>query len=334
MPQRRPRPFPWLTSVLAIAGTLVLIGSASAQSAADPAFPVTIDHKFGSTTIESEPTRVVSVGLRDQDTLWALGVKPVAVREWWGEYPFAAWPWAQAALGDSQPVVLSSGDLDFEQIASLAPDLIIGTYSGLTQQEYDTLSRIAPTVAQSGAYANWGTPWQVEARTIGAAVGKEAEAEALIEGVEAHVAEVKAAHPEFVGHTGAVTHASGDGQFWLYGSQDARTLLMGDLGFALPDELAALVPSDAFGVSVSGERVGLLGDLDALLWFVSGEDLSVPPIGTPLYQGLAVAKEGRDMVLPFSSPVAGAFSFSTVLSLPYAVDELAPLLADVVATDE
>ena len=41
------------------------------------AFPVTIEHKYGSTTIEAEPQRVVSVGFAEHDGILALGVTPV-----------------------------------------------------------------------------------------------------------------------------------------------------------------------------------------------------------------------------------------------------------------
>ena len=36
---------------------------------------------------------------------------------------------------------------DFEQIASLAPDLIIGTNAGMRERDYEKLSKIAPTIA-------------------------------------------------------------------------------------------------------------------------------------------------------------------------------------------
>jgi iron complex transport system substrate-binding protein len=39
----------------------------------DDPCPVTIAHKHGSTTIRSEPARIVTVGLTDQDALLALG---------------------------------------------------------------------------------------------------------------------------------------------------------------------------------------------------------------------------------------------------------------------
>ncbi len=50
-----------------------------------PAFPVTIEHKFGSVTIPAEPQRVIALGYSEVDPILALGVKPIAVREWFGE---------------------------------------------------------------------------------------------------------------------------------------------------------------------------------------------------------------------------------------------------------
>ena len=70
------------------------------------AFPVTVTHALGSTTIESEPQRVVTVGVTEQDTVLAVGVTPVGVTDWYGDQPYATWPWAQDELGDAQPEVL------------------------------------------------------------------------------------------------------------------------------------------------------------------------------------------------------------------------------------
>ena len=46
----------------------------------------------------------------------------------------------------------------------------------------------------------------------------------------------------------------------------------------------------------------------------------------PLYERLDALKEGRDIFLEVDEPLAGALSFGTVLSLPYLLDELTPLL--------
>ncbi|GAA3154408.1 hypothetical protein GCM10020255_034750 [Rhodococcus baikonurensis] len=37
------------------------------------AFPVTIDHKFGSTTVEQAPSRIAAVGIGDADVLLSSG---------------------------------------------------------------------------------------------------------------------------------------------------------------------------------------------------------------------------------------------------------------------
>src|SRR5688500_17670537 len=66
-------------------------------------FPVTVEHKFGETLVEEEPARVVSVGYTEHDVLLQLGVVPVGVTDWYGDQPFATWPWAQDLLGDAEP---------------------------------------------------------------------------------------------------------------------------------------------------------------------------------------------------------------------------------------
>ena len=116
----------------------------------------------------AEPQRVVTVGVTEQDAVLALGVIPVGVTDWYGDQPFAVWPWAQDELGDGEPAVLSSADgLQFEEIAGLAPDLIIGTNAGMTQEDYDRLTKIAPTIAQSGDYSDYFEPWDVQTLAIG-----------------------------------------------------------------------------------------------------------------------------------------------------------------------
>jgi len=78
--------------VLALAALLVMAVPAFAQD-----FPVTVEHIYGTTTIPAKPERVVSVGMHEQDFLYALGIAPVGVKEWWGEQPYATWSWAEEA---------------------------------------------------------------------------------------------------------------------------------------------------------------------------------------------------------------------------------------------
>lgn len=58
------------------------LGSGGAEQGA---FPVTLKHSFGETTITKEPTKVATVGWVDQDMAVSLGVVPVgATAMTWG----------------------------------------------------------------------------------------------------------------------------------------------------------------------------------------------------------------------------------------------------------
>src|SRR5262245_38105575 len=81
-----PTPAP-ATSTSAPAVTSIPNTATPEATAAPAAFPVTSEHKFGATTITAKPERVVAVGLVEQDALLALGVVPVATREWYGARP-------------------------------------------------------------------------------------------------------------------------------------------------------------------------------------------------------------------------------------------------------
>ena len=144
-----------------------------------------MEHAFGATEIAAEPERVVTVGLTEQDTVLALGVAPVGVTEWYGEQPYATWPWAQDELGDATPEVLSQADgLQIERIAALEPDLILGLNAGLDDTTYAQLSEIAPTVADAEGAEGYFSPWRDQTLMIGQALGKEAEAQALVDDVD------------------------------------------------------------------------------------------------------------------------------------------------------
>jgi iron complex transport system substrate-binding protein len=296
----------------------------SAAEAEAGAFPVTIEHKFGSTTVEQAPERVVVAGLREQDALLALGVVPVATTEWYGKHPGAIFPWAKEALGDAPlPEVLDFTDgLQFERIAGLRPDLILAVYSGLTQKDYDTLSKIAPTIAQPPGQVDWGSSWQDEIVTAGRAVGKPKEAERLRDEAQALLDEAAQEHPEFKGQTAAV--ATTYQGVWVYGPQDARSRLLTDLGFTYPEPLRN-VGGDEFGGQLSGEKLELL-DVGALIWFANpGPAEKVRE--NRVYSRLKVRTKGRDIFLTETGTLYEATTFVSVLSIPLLVEDLVPKLA-------
>lgn len=306
-------------------------GSAKREASGDAAFPVTIAHRYGSATVPKAPERVVSVGYHEQDTILALGVKPVAVREWIGKKPYATHAWAKDELGDARPVVLE-GELNFEQIAALKPDLIVATSALLEEQQYQTLAKIAPTIPEASQYVGFGMPWQEITRTIGRALGRAERAETLVAEVEADFAEAREQHPEFKGRSGIVAYDFGLGTVGAYGPQDPRARVLSALGLDVPKPIADLA-GDQFFAEIGAEQMQLL-EADALVWILFLEDGAKSQIEKdPIYPSLRVAKEGRDVFLDQKNDLQGALSFSTVLSLPYVLDKLVPKLAAAVDGD-
>ncbi|TWF78462.1 iron complex transport system substrate-binding protein [Pseudonocardia hierapolitana] len=317
---------------LGAAGLLTACGGGSTPPppAAGPApagaFPLTVEHSKGATEIKSAPQRVVTVGFSDQDPVLAMGVRPVAVTDWYGDHPYATWPWAQDELGDAQPVVLNRGaftgtpDYRYEEIAALSPDLIVGLYTSMDDTQYQTLSRIAPTVAPPAGYPEWGAPWDEYTRLAGRALGVPDRAEQLITGVNAQLEAAAAANPRFEGRTAVVAERFEGGQSFVRSPNDPRSQLVAALGFTIPPEIGELA-GDMDGATISDEQMALL-DRDVLLWNTGfspevREDIE----RAPLYSRLNVVEEGRAIFVD-DPMVSAAWTWGTVLSLPTVIDAL------------
>jgi iron complex transport system substrate-binding protein len=316
-----------LTAVALLAGCSSGGGTATtSKSSGSGAFPVTIAHKYGSTTIRSAPKRIVVAGLTEQDALLALGVTPVATTRWLDAYPGEIGPWAKAKLGKARtPTVLDDSDgIQFEKIAALHPDLILDLYSGVTKKDYTTLSAIAPTVAPPSGVPDYGIAWDQATLTVGRAIGRPAQAKKLVDSVTNDLATARRQHPGFAGRTAAMaTIYQG---YFVYGKDDPRTRLLTSLGFTFPADLDA-VTGTTFGQSISEERAELL-NTDALVWLLEkpAADTRTLHDGT-LYGRQPVVKEGREILVDQSADYGNAISFVSVLSLPYVLRRLVPQLA-------
>lgn len=291
-------------------------------------FPVTVEHALGATTIESEPQRVVTVGVTEQDTVLALGITPVGVTDWYGDQPYATWPWAQDELGDAQPEVLTTSDgFDFERIAALEPDLIIGTNAGLDDVAYDTLSEIAPTIAHPEGAPLYFSPWDDQARLIAPALGRSDEMEQIIADIEGSFAEARAEHPEFEGVSAAfLQNAFYDGNAIAY-QEGLSTKFLTDLGFTIPAVLDELATDGQAHIPL--ERLSVLDEADVLLWATEAPSDRLALEAEPLYNTLQAVQDGQ---LVFTDGVtAGAIYFTSPLSLPFVLDQLVPAFASTIA---
>ncbi|TKV59022.1 iron-siderophore ABC transporter substrate-binding protein [Nakamurella flava] len=284
--------------------------SGSASAAVTAGYPVTIDHIFGSTTIATQPQRVVTVGFNEQDFALALGVVPVGTREFIGN-DFARRPWAQEALGGATIPTVGEQQLNLEQIAAADPDLILGPYAFLDQNIYDQLSAIAPTVgdlAPAGAVS-----WQQELAAVGTALDKSAQAQELAASVEQRFTDAKTAHPEFAGKTLALVLLLDSG-YYVLEPTDPRMRFFTDLGFSAPSVTGQIAAENT--ADLNADVVAVLGAAQAEF------------TADPLVQNLPAVTENRVVYFgPFTGDFAGALGFSSPLSLPYALDVAVPRLA-------
>jgi len=324
----------FITGVGAAALAAAFLAACGDEDAGSTSTPEarSVQHQHGTTEISGIPERIVTVGWTEQDAVLALGIVPVGTTEWFGDHPGAIHPWAQDELGDTPPPeVLSYADgIQFERIAALQPDLILALYVpfGLTAEDYERLSEIAPTIAPPAGVAEGGVSWQELTRIVGIAVGQHAEAERIVADVEARFAAAKEEHPEFVGALGVNAYPTPEGNFQAYPSPDPGGRLMTELGFVVPPAIVDLAAGAAW-VDISGEQASLF-DIDVVLWLVDDEVGRDRLLNYPLYGGLDVAEQGRHVFLMYDGPtadLASACSIQTVLSLPFLLDHLVPMLA-------
>lgn len=309
-------------------------GDGAATSAG--AFPVTIEHAFGETTIASDPQRVVTVGWSDHDMVAAVGEVPVgATKITWGGNDAGstdAFDEAVTELGASPEDVVRLDDSDgiqTDEIAALEPDLILGTNSGLTQEDYDALSKIAPVVAYPEA--PWATPWRDSVEMVGRALGREDEAEQAVAETEKAIADAAAAHPELEGTSiawGSFTPTDLS-TITLYATTDLRPQIFRELGMVDADVVTEGSTAGAFSFNLSAEQADTL-DADVLVFYTDGGVDPEALLDDPLVGQIPALRSGAYVAAETGQAVQGLSSPSP-LSIPVAMEEFVPLVAQAAA---
>jgi iron complex transport system substrate-binding protein len=333
MPRPLLRSTALVAAALTTAGALAACGSGDTASTADAsssssgggggsgAFPVTVSTAFGDVEIEAEPQRVVALGWSDAETALALGVQPVGASDWLAFGGEGVGPWAEGGY-DEAPEIIETLEPSLEAVAALEPDLILDTRSDATQERYEALSAIAPTVGQPEGVEAYLTTWQQQLDLVGRALGRTEEAGRLREDLEQRVADAAAAHPEFAGTEVAVGAYTSEG-FAAYVRGDTRVDLMEALGFTNKPAVQDLA-TGSFSVPLSEEQVPLL---DAPLTVVFPIFVDPAQItGNPLWQTLGSVQQGNAVVL--DETLANAFSSGSVTGIGYALDNAVPLFAE------
>ncbi|MCC3281517.1 iron-siderophore ABC transporter substrate-binding protein [Arthrobacter caoxuetaonis] len=314
-------------------------GTESTAGSSDQ-FPVTIEHAFGETTIESAPERVATVSWVNTDTALALGVVPVGMPLYeWGGNENGTTPWIDDALeelgapigSDDAPVQYSETDgINFDEIAATTPDVILAAYSGITEEEYEKLTAIAPVVAYPET--PYYTSWQDSAAMIGKALGKSDEAAQLVEDTEKAIADKAAEYPDLAGTSfiyGNLDTTAGADQISIYTSGDNRPKFLKELGMVQAPIVDENAPEDAFYLTWSPERANEL-EADLFVSWVADDAAKEAITADPLLSQIPALKNGG-LVADSDNTLTLSISAANVLSIPYALDNFVPLLGEAAA---
>lgn len=308
-------------------------GSSNSEDSATQ-YPIVIKHALGETVIEEKPERVATVAWANHDVALALDVVPVGfsaanygVQDESGMLPWTAEKLKE--LGEENPNIYQDTDgIDFEAISDSNPDVILAAYSGLTQEEYDTLSEIAPVVAYPET--PWVITWRDQILYNAKGMGMEEEGKQLIADTEKLIQDKANEFPEIKGKKAAfgMFNATDLSKFYIYTPADPRGELLEDLGMAYPESIKAQVQDESsFYIELSSENADALNDAEILIAY--GDDNTLKALqADPILGEVPAIKNGTVLIIPDNTPLAAAGN-PNPLSIQYTIDEYVTLISEV-----
>ncbi|MTW86877.1 ABC transporter substrate-binding protein [Virgibacillus dakarensis] len=332
------------TLLISVALMTVLVGCSGQQSSSKPAgtetsqthdaeseYPIVIKHAFGETEIPSKPERVVTIQWGNHDVALALGVVPVgfSAANFGVQDDSGLLPWTDEKLeelGVTDPNVFQDTDgLDFEAISDAKPDVILAAYSGITQEDYDLLSQIAPVVAYPTA--PWATTWREQVSLNATGMGMKAEGEELIKDIENMVNEKLNKYPQIEGKKVVWVNFSAEdmSKLHIYTPADSRVSFLYELGMVYPESVTEQIKDpDSYSLNLSAENAEALYDADLIIGY-GNEELLQALKADPLLGKIPAIKRGSVAFIESDTPLVAAGT-PNPLSISYTIDEYLKLI--------
>lgn len=340
----------FITTLLITMLVFALVGCSSQSSSSEPAstetktettdsentntnYPIVIKHAFGETVIEEKPERVVTISWANHDVVLALDVVPVGfsasnygVQDGSGMLPWTAEKLKE--LGEKKPNIFQDTDgLDFEAIADADPDVILASYSGITQEDYDTLSEIAPVVAyETGP---WVTSWRDQIKFNSMGMGMEEEGKQLIADTEKLIQDKANEHAELKGKKAAFAMISATdlSKFYVYTPADPRGEFLAELGMEYPESVKSQIADpNSFYIELSAENADALNDVEILISY--GDENTLKALqADPILGKVPAIERGSVAIIGDNTPLAAAGN-PNPLSIAYSIDEYLTLLSE------
>lgn len=296
-------------------------------------FPITIEHAFGETVVEEEPLRVATWGWGSTEAAIAAGVYPVAIAEQlWTVGKGNLLPWVEEAYdakGVDHPALLpddgTGSTVPYDEFIAAKPDLILAPYSGITEEQFDKLNEIAPTVAYPEAA--WTTTWQDTITITAKSLGRSAHGDTILEEIDTFLADEAEKHPEFADKTIAALYP-GPNTISPYTELDPRLAILTKLGFSVAPSINELDTSDGgFFYELSYEEADKI-DADVVVTYFDDDQQAAAFLEDPKALAIPAVKDGsvaqvvgRERISAVSPPTA--LSFKWAGGMPELVEKLA-----------
>lgn len=306
-------------------------GTSETETESETAYPITIKHALGETVIEKKPERIVTVQWANHDVALALGVVPVgfSAANFGVQDDSGLLPWTKEKLdelGVTDPNVFMDTDgLDFEAISDAKPDVILASYSGITQEDYDLLTQIAPVVAYPTA--PWATTWREQVELNSKGMGMEEEGKQLIADVEKMIAEKLEAYPQIDGKKVVWVNFSEQdlSQLHIYTPVDSRVAFLHELGLSVPESITELITDPtSYSLNLSAENTEALYDADLIVGY-GNADLLAAIQADPLLGKIPAVERGSVAFITADTPLVAAGT-PNPLSIEYTIDEYLELI--------
>jgi iron complex transport system substrate-binding protein len=318
-----------LLTALALLAACGAPAAPSAPTAAPPAaepqiaaFPLTIAHAGGETTLAAPAERVVALEWSYVEDLLALGVQPVGVADIGG---YESWVQIPVALDGAVADVGTRQEPSLEQIAALNPDLIL-VPAFRAGANLPQLQAIAPTIAfdpypAEGPLTQYDEMLQTFT-TIARAVGRESEGAAALTHMEeafaAQAERIAAADEAGAPFVLAQAYSSGGAaEVRLFTENALATQIVERLGLQNAWEDAAF---QQYGFStVSVEALPQLGEAHFFYVVQADDDVFAAGAVRPLWESLPFVRAGN------AHPLGGD---TWLFGGPLSAELLATLVAD------
>lgn len=323
-----------------VGGTLSGGASDGGGGTASGEFPVTVSHLYGETEIAAAPQRIVTVSWVNADSLLALDIVPVGMpKVEWGGNSNASTDWIDTKLeelgaswgSENAPSTYSEVDgLNVDEMAALTPDLILAAYSGITQDEYEQLTKIAPTIGPLAP--NYTAGWDEVLSAVGAATGRSEDAEQVLAEVNGQLGAVGEENPA-VAEATFITGTLGlaDNAISVYTGADTRPRFFTALGMTQAEVITENTEDDStFFFEWSAERADELVSDIFYTWASAGDTVESFQENELFAQIPAVASGA--LVLTAEDHLTLSISAASALSLPWAIEHLVPSVIDAAET--